>query len=86
MLGLALREDLVEPVGDCFEIGCSGRACRLVVVVGQLGLLGAEVVESGGQVGKALLAALGGEAAFLEGVEVAGGGVFGACGRLLVGR
>jgi hypothetical protein len=35
--------------------------------------LGVEVFESGGEVGEALLAALGGEAAFLERVEVAGG-------------
>jgi len=40
--------------------------------------LGAEVVEAGGEVGEALLAALGGEAAFLERVKVPGGGVFGA--------
>jgi hypothetical protein len=35
--------------------------------------LGAEVVEAGGEVGESLLAALGGEASFLEGVEVASG-------------
>jgi hypothetical protein len=38
----------------------------------------AEVVEAGGEIGEALLAALGGEAAFLEGVDVAARGVFGA--------
>jgi hypothetical protein len=32
-----------------------------------------EVVESAGEVGEALLAALGREAAFLEGIEVASG-------------
>ncbi|MGC2373778.1 MAG: hypothetical protein WA484_07885 [Solirubrobacteraceae bacterium] len=40
--------------------------------------MGAEVVEAGGEVGEALLAALGGEASFLERVEVAARGVFGA--------
>jgi hypothetical protein len=73
LLGLALFEDLVELIGDGRQIRCCGRGCLLVVIVGQLGLLGAEVIETGGQVGEALLAALGGEAAFLEGVEVAGG-------------
>jgi hypothetical protein len=73
LLGLALRKDVLQSIGDRCQIGCCGSGCRLVVVVGQLGLLGAEVVESGGEVGEALLAALGGQAAFLEGVEVASG-------------
>jgi hypothetical protein len=34
LLGLALLDDLVEPVGDGCEIGCCGRARRFVVVVG----------------------------------------------------
>ncbi|HEX3517564.1 MAG TPA: hypothetical protein VHT29_00860 [Solirubrobacteraceae bacterium] len=78
MLGLSLLNDFVEPVGDCCKIGCGGRGMGFVAVVGQLGLLRAEVVEAGREVGEALLAALGGEASLLEGVEVAGGGVFGA--------
>ena len=47
MLGLTLRDDLVEPVGDGCQIDCCGRGCRLVVIVGQLGLLGTEVIGSG---------------------------------------
>lgn len=73
MLGLALREDVLQSIGDGCQVGCCRRGCRLVVVVGQLGLLCVEVVEAGGEVGEALLAALGGEASFLERVEVASG-------------
>jgi hypothetical protein len=67
-----LCEYLLKLIGDGCEIGCCGRV-RVLAAVGQLGLLGAEVVEAGGEVGEALLAALGGEAAFLEGIEVARG-------------
>jgi hypothetical protein len=59
------------------EVGRCGRACGLVgAVVGKLGLLGAEVFEAGVQVRDALFAALGGEPALLEGLEVALGRAF----------
>ncbi|HEV3035489.1 MAG TPA: hypothetical protein VGX72_11955 [Solirubrobacteraceae bacterium] len=73
LLGLALCEHLLKLIGDGCEIGRCGRVRVLVAVVGKLGLLGAEVVEAGGEVSEALLAALGGEASFLEGVELASG-------------
>lgn len=80
MLGLALCDHSFELVGGCGEVGCCGRVCGLVgAVVHELGVLGAEVIESGVQARDALFAALGGESALLEGLEVALGCAFCAC-------
>jgi hypothetical protein len=78
LLGLAFCDDLFESAGHRGEVGFSGRGCVLCGGVGKLVLLGAEVVEAGGQLGEALLAALGGEAALLERLKVARGCVFAA--------
>lgn len=64
LLGLAVGDDGFECGGGCREVGRCGRVCGLVgTVVGQLGLLGAVVIETDVQARDALLAALGGEAA-----------------------
>jgi hypothetical protein len=53
-------------VGGSGEVGRCGRVRGLLGgVVGELGVLGAEVVEAGVQVRDALLAAVGGELALL---------------------
>lgn len=79
MLGLAVGDNGFECGGGCREVGRRGRVCVVGVVVGELCLLGVEVFEAGVQAGAALLAALGGEAALLEGLEVALGCAFCAC-------
>jgi hypothetical protein len=85
LLGFAVGDDGFELAGGCGEVGCCGRVCGLVgAVVGELGLLGAEVVEAGVQARDALFAALGGEPALLEGLEVALGRTFD--GRARSGR
>ncbi|HWY18607.1 MAG TPA: hypothetical protein VNY27_07845 [Solirubrobacteraceae bacterium] len=77
MLGLAVCDDGFELVGSGGEVGWCGRVCGLVGCdVGELGVLGAEVVEAGVQVRDALFAALGGELALLECLEVALGCAF----------
>jgi hypothetical protein len=79
LLGLAVCDDGFELVGGRGQVGRCGRVCGLVgAVVGELGLLGAEVVEGGVQARDALFAALGGEPALLEGLEVALGRAFDA--------
>jgi hypothetical protein len=79
LLGLAVCDDGFESAGGRGEVGRCGRVCGLIgAVVGKLGLLGAEVVEAGVQARDALFAALGGELALLEGLEVALGCAFGA--------
>jgi hypothetical protein len=79
LLGLAVRDDGFELAGGGGEVSRRGRVCDLVgAVVGELGLLGLEVFESRVQTGYALLAALGGEPALLEGLEVALGRAFDA--------
>ena len=48
--GSPLCDDVFELVGGRGEVGRCGRVCGLVgAVVGELGLLGAEVVEAGVQ-------------------------------------
>jgi hypothetical protein len=77
LLGLAICDDGFELAGGRGEVGCCGRVCGLVgAVVGELGVLGAEVFEAGVQARDALFAALGGEPALLEGLEVALGCAF----------
>jgi hypothetical protein len=72
LLGLALCDHSFELVGGRGEVGRRGRVCGLAgAIVGELGLLGLEVFESRVQVRDALFAALGGEPALLEGLEVA---------------
>jgi hypothetical protein len=62
LLGLAVCDDGFELAGGGGEVGRCGRVCGLLGgVVGELGLLGAEVIETGVQVCDALLAALGRE-------------------------
>lgn len=80
MLGLAICDDGFELAGGRGEVGRCGCVCGLVgAVVSELGWLGVEVIEAGVQVRHALLAALGGEPALLEGLEVALGRAFDAC-------
>jgi hypothetical protein len=67
LLGLALCDHSFELVCGRGQVDCCGRVCGLVcAVVGELGLLGSEVVEAGAQARDALFAALGGEPALLE--------------------
>jgi hypothetical protein len=80
LLGLAVGDDGFESAGGSGEVGRCGRVCGLVgAVASKLGLLGAEVIEAAVQARYALLAALGGEAALLEGLEVALGCAFCVC-------
>jgi hypothetical protein len=60
LLGLAVCDHSFELVGGRGQVGCCGLVCGLVcAVVGELGLLGTEVVEAGVQARYALFATLG---------------------------
>src|SRR6266571_6707671 len=79
LLRFGLGDELVEVIRDGGEFGGRGRVCALVGRrCGEFGLLAAELLQTGVEAGQAFVAALGGELALFEGLEVALECLFGA--------